>query len=793
MTGLLLLLCLTGTIRVQVEGEATRVVAFRRGLPVAQAPVVDGVASLSCDEADLVAFGPRRRSELVRRVRPSTGEGFDATLVTRPCHVLKVNTESGAAVYVGGARFTGEVYLLPGMHRIVVDHPRFVSSASRLVRIDGDREITVDLEPGLVVAGTVHGKDGKPLAGAGIAVYADGYAARRSAISDAAGRFAISGFRGNVISLRVRADGHATRLVRVPFEPGSERARVDPHLVAGVSVKLPAAPDARATLLPRWLDRALEEPRLAANDEPIRASGKIEFEGLMPGRTYRILLERPGYRPAASEPFQAGPDVKLPAVAQEPATRLWGRLDRPGLFVVCRGAFGERVSRTDRGGRFEFDGLERGKAVLFVRDVDERGQTVELQKSGLQEVKLAYEKPPSDRVLSGTVLDAERKPLGGVIVTAAGRRARTNEQGEFEVGPMPLGRTIFDLRLEPAPGSRGFLKDPHLPRVEERARVGIKVRAQLERSGTLDLRFPGTRLARATLILEGTTGLRQQWRIPRGAQSMRIEEIPVGDYVVEVGAPGYLGTGGAVQRAVAKEVEPVEIRLLRGRTVSGRVAKRRGIPREGKAPHLVDTPVRNGVVTLFDGAARFALATAPVGDDGSFVLEGLPEAPVLLCAAIPGHPVGILRVDLKTGDARNVLIPIFSPLPAGVKLRMAAAGELPSVRMAVMNEYGLDVRDIAARARFQGVVADDLEFDDITLLFRLERKPAGVIEHRGLAPGNYEFRVTASGYKQGVGKVRVRTSWTLDHIGSLLPEFSNPLVPIWLHPTSEKPEKPGAD
>ena len=96
------------------------------------------------------------------------------------------------------------------------------------------------------------------------------------------------------------------------------------------------------------------------------------------------------------------------------------------------------------------------------------------------------------------------------------------------------------------------------------------------------------------------------------------------------------------------------------------------------------------------------------------------------------------------------------------------------------------MRDVAARARFRGVVADDAEFGDVDLLFRFVRRAGGVREHRGLAPGNYEFRVHAKGYKQGVGKVRVRAPWTLEHIGSLLPEFSNPVVPVWLTPGRER-------
>jgi len=459
---------------------------------------------------------------------------------------------------------------------------------------------------------------------------------------------------------------------------------------------------------------------------------------------------------------------------------------------VCRGADRDRVCRTDRRGRFSFDGLAPGKAVLFVRDVDERGLVVEAD--GDREVELAIEPPPADRVLEGTVLDADREPLPGVLVSAAGRRGRTGEDGAFRIGPMPLGRARFALRLEPGPGSRGFAEDPHLPRVEDKAQPGVIVRAHLARAGGMELRFPGARLARATLLLEGTSGERFRWRIPRGADRLRIDDVPVGGYMAEVAAPGFAGTGGAVVRAEAGEVEPIDLAVRRGRSASGRVVKRHGLFRAGRPPHIVDRPAAGGSVTLFDAAAKFALATAPVGADGTFVLEGLPEAPVLLCAAIPGHPVGILRVDLEKADAEGVVVPVFSPVPAGLQLRLPDGRALPDIRLAVVNEYGFDVRDIAARARFRGVVADESEFDDLDLLFRIEEKGDGVLVHRGLAPGNYEFRVSADGYDRGTGKVRVRASWTLEHVGSLLPEFRNPVVPVWLTPKgARQPEKPDGD
>ena len=171
MSAVVLLLALTGTIGVSVQGEASEVVAYYRGEPVARAPVKDGVAilrNLGHASVDVVALGDGARSRIVRHVRPAEGEiGFDVRLVARPAHRLTVRTEKGAQVHVGGIRFPADrVLLLPGLHRVVVDHPHFVSSAARLVRMDGDLAIDIDLEAGLVVSGSVLAHDGKPLSGA---------------------------------------------------------------------------------------------------------------------------------------------------------------------------------------------------------------------------------------------------------------------------------------------------------------------------------------------------------------------------------------------------------------------------------------------------------------------------------------------------------------------------------------------------------------------------------------------------------------------------------------------------
>ena len=108
MTALLvtLLLATPGTIRVQVEGAATEVVAFSEGRIKARAPVRDGVAVLtdlpSGETFSLRAQGGGALSRPVTHVRPVSGEGggFDAVLKALPTSSVRIGPT--ALIWVPG-------------------------------------------------------------------------------------------------------------------------------------------------------------------------------------------------------------------------------------------------------------------------------------------------------------------------------------------------------------------------------------------------------------------------------------------------------------------------------------------------------------------------------------------------------------------------------------------------------------------------------------------------------------------------------------------------------------------
>jgi len=765
-----------GTIRARVEGEAREVVAYKDGLAVARAPVANGQALVEGLEAgtyDLRAEGPETASDVVQGVRAVTdgAKGFDTTLHARRAHRIEIKTAPEARVWTSGLSLAPPILLPEGMHRIVVDHPDFVSSAERWVRVAGPMTIEVPLDLGLAVAGTVTtGRGSLPVAGARIEVLADGLKTRRATVTDAQGNFTVAGFRGDVISLRVKASGFADRLERVLFDPFAERARIDIELKPGSSVTFDAPGE--AILLPEWYEVALEEPRLRCNHVPERATGR--FDGLVPGRRYAIVVEAPGFRPARTETFEAkraGETLRLGKIALEPAASISGVTSGggAGAEVLSQGPEGMLTCRADRQGRFEFTGLDPGEHILWVRDVDETGVPVTLKPGEAKTIELACVPPPEDRELKGFVFDADSKPLPGVVVEAAGRRAVTDGSGAFRLDPLPRGPARFAVTFVPGPGCRGLAEDPHLPYTERKAEPGTEVRVQLERAGRLLLRFDaGDRhLSRATLLASGATGLRLARALPYRATEVRIDDLPVGRYVVEVAAPGVLGTGGAVVDAVPAPEAPSLVKVLPGRTIRGKVVLRQWIERPGAAPSPYDTPAPRGFVSLLDGDPLRAPSVVPLDPDGTFVLDGIPEGPVLLAAAVPGLPVTI-------SDGAEIAV----EEPAEAAVKVTGEGEpLPFARVTFQTAQGIDVRDVVANGRFRGVVAADEDCDEIVPCFRLVRAPDGRISMPFLQPGSYRVSVAADGWEPLQLGIRARTAKVTGRIRENLYEEDFPSGP----------------
>jgi hypothetical protein len=258
---------------------------------------------------------------------------------------------------------------------------------------------------------------------------------------------------------------------------------------------------------------------------------------------------------------------------------------------------------------------------------------------------------------------------------------------------------------------------------------------------------------RASLLLaSGSTGAHLVRGLPRRVHEVLVEDLAVGPYSVEVAAPGLLGTGGAVVEAVASPGAPSTLKLLHGRTVRGRVLLRRWVERADAPPGPVDLPVERGHVALLDGDPLRAPCLVPIEPDGTFVLDGLPQGPVLLCAGVPGLPAHAQVVDGDTADLH-----LEGPAEAAVRVTGEDGAPLPAAGVRIATEDGVDLRDLVANGRFRGVVAADTDADDVLLLLRLDRDGKGRIAAPFLHPGSYRFTVTAEGHEAVQVGVRART------------------------------------
>lgn len=788
MTALLLLLLAAhevGSIRVEVRGGSAEVVVLRDGEVYARVATRNGLAEihgLRRGAYDLYAVGKDRASRLTRGVRTvyDGSVGVDAILLLEPVYAITVATAEGATVWSGGIRFEpGGVRLPRGLHRIVVDHPRRVSSRARVLRVTGGMQLHMPLEPGLVVLGRVVDGSGTPLAGARVRAFADGLAKNRATLTAADGTFGLAGFFGDVVSVEVAARGYATALRRIDIAPGSERARLLVRMTVGSAVSLETNTVAQALLLPAWYEESLEEPRLRANHAPARRTGKrVLFAGLMPGRRYRILLSAPEHLPGSTATFvapPAGTTTELPGSVLRRAASIHGTVALgEGRVVHCRGPEGVTTSRTDRNGAFELTGLDAGKHFLTLRDVDEKAVEITLAAGEQRTVTLRPEDAKKERMISGIVMDADGVALEGALVEVAGRETITNAKGEFTIRNLPRGRELYTVRFTPGPDCRALKEDPHLPHSERRVRVGAKLRIPLKRSGTLRLKFD-TVLARATLLISSNDNTVRR-RLPRRARGIDVEELPLGSYSVDVAAPGLLGSGGVVLPVRREAGKPVLLALARGRRAAGRVVLRRTKLRKGRTPLISDEPVSRGWVSMLDASALHAMAVTPIEEDGSFVLDGLPLGSVILCAAVPGLPTSVFEVDLAAADRVDLVF----PMQAGVAAVVFITGEKgkpvlgATVRILDMlrPDFGVDVRDVAALGRFRRVVADDIDLPALARAFRLLRASSGRVEAPFLHPGSYRFLVSAKGYKPVRVGVRARSTWQEEQIRESLKDVA---------------------
>ena len=434
------------------------------------------------------------------------------------------------------------------------------------------------------------------------------------------------------------------------------------------------------------------------------ADGSFRFEPPEPGRWQLAAASAPGHVPFAPEwghspvVFDARPGERVSGVSVwlRAENRHDGRVEDPdgkpveGAEVrLLGGATGDRAllpsaarAVSGAGGTFAIaaadgDALEArhpgfspGRATIDFPARASRRVVLRLGKAGgpAPLAAIAGRVTSGGAPVEGALVSARRLGRGGPgsADDAVAAQATSDGEGRFTLRELDPGRYLLAAAREGLAQPRAVVVPSGEEAVIELARGG-RIAGWVRASGS------GQPVAAFRLVvLRGGRG----WKTPIRAATVvdasgrfQIAELPPGPVVLVVSAPGH-APSGEVEATVPEHpgVAEVEIRLLEGGRVAGRVSDRvSGQPLPGA--RIVLEGEDGGVPSVLDAGA----ATVS-GPDGSFQLGGLPSRAVSLLASAQGHHARIVGgIEVREGGLAG---------PVEVRLSPVAEGEDPSVELA---------------------------------------------------------------------------------------------------------------
>lgn len=372
-----------------------------------------------------------------------------------------------------------------GAATIIASHPEY-RVIPREIRLEsGSNKISLTLQPGLDITGTLRSEDGLPIAlgeidaelqpAAGQHPLSDDVVWRRGgvhrsahAVSDRNGDYRLAGLDTGVYTLRAWADGYGAG-------GPSHRVQLEGGSVAGVDLVLPA----EATIEVRVAGASTSDPHVGAhqghqydNYRPATQDpgGAYRIEGLGPGDWTVTAQDSDGRRTEQTVSLSPG-DEAVVELRFEEGLRLtgWvtlgGQPPGGGNVALVSGNLYPRWTELDRDGRFELRDVLPGVYDLTIGVPGAVGidpgtiyeRRIELQRD--EDLRLDLEAPA---VLIGLVRDTEGRALAGasLIAIAAGAGAAppsapgltavlsTQGMGGTAISG-PDGR--FELRSAPGP------------------------------------------------------------------------------------------------------------------------------------------------------------------------------------------------------------------------------------------------------------------------------------------------------------------------------------------------------
>lgn len=399
-----------------------------------------------------------------------------------------------------------------GTARIVASHPEYRETEREITIDPGTNEVSLVLEPGLEISGSVRSSDGRPIPLAAVSAELDlspealqqfmsdpSNRARRGtslqpveALTDRNGDFRLGGLDDGVYKLTAWADGYGSG------EAVGRQVRLEGGSAAGLDIILPAQATITIQIAGEPLPglhvdvrQGLSDFRTATQD----TGGDYRIEGLGPGDWIVTARQEDGRSAQQTVSLVPGDEIVVELRFEEGLhvtgwVTVGGQSADGGDISLFHEGVQPRWTDLDRDGRFELPGVLPGTYTLIVGIPGAVGLNAGASYSrrvellGDQELRVDLEAPA---VLAGLILDGEGRPLAGALVStvetgsggdvhgsavrfagAAGGRAITDIDGKFELQSAPgsfdllvasegLGHLTVPVELAPGEYRQGLV------------------------------------------------------------------------------------------------------------------------------------------------------------------------------------------------------------------------------------------------------------------------------------------------------------------------------------------------
>lgn len=344
----------------------------------------------------------------------------------------------------------------------------------------------------------------------------------------------------------------------------------------------------------------------AAQTALSEGDGTFRFPNLRPGN-YDLAIRADGFAPA-KVPAVNVPDIAAPTNADDAAPRAAFEI---GTITLAPGATLEGEVRAKGGRRLS-------EARIVVREATGMGMMIGAITG----------EPPEPDAVSGSG--------GSFAVDSLSPDAtyrvdieRDGYQGVTLAAVKPAGDPL-EIELEPASTLAGTVKN-ELGEDLSGARVTLQQQFGSVQGGMMNFN-PRRMVKRATTDEDG---------------AFEVEGIGTGTWDLVATSEGYIDLERkGIEVQGGKEIDDVELRLLRGGTLRGRVISSNGDPVVGA--NLTRVVQQRSMIDI----SRANRRTARSDGDGNFVLDGLPLGATSFSAQHEKHQEKVLDLEIQSGDNR---------------------------------------------------------------------------------------------------------------------------------------------